>query len=657
MKVTAAIQPKVTRPLLATILTALNSQPKFKAGALHRHFDKWSALTSDHLLLTTINGFKLDLLEFPRQINWPQQLLVKPQEVAVAQTLLQELLEKRVIEPTVPHPTGFVSNIFLREKRNSNPRLILNLKPLNCHVEYIHFKMTTFSSALELITNNCFMASLDLSDAYYSVNVAPNHRKFLQFAFEGQFFRFTCLANGVSSAPRTFTKLLKVPLSHLREHHNITITAYLDDLLLIADTPESLLKAIHTTLALLTSLGFTISHSKSVVHPTTTLQFLGFLINSITMTVTLAPGKAAEIKHLIQETLKLKTIKIRHFARLLGKLAATLPANRYGQVFIKRLESAKALALKSCSFSYEGKFNITDSVRHDLSWWFNNIDHIFRPVTTSNPNVRLFTDASFLGWGCFVPATNVKTGGRWGPAEGNQDINYLELTAVLLSLQACCNTLRHSHILINSDNTTTVVSINKQGSTHSANCNNVARQIWLWAINTSNWLSAAHCPGVDNVEADSASRIFNDTTEWSLQRETFQSICRRLGNPTLDCFASRLNAQLATYCAWQPDPGAMAIDSFTLDWSEFKLIYVFPPFSVVGRVLQKIVTDRAEAIVIIPHWPTQPWFSRVHHMLRQPPVILRVRPETLFLPHDPSRTHPMVGKLRLWACRVSGTFI
>ena len=99
----------------------------------------------------------------------PRQIITSPDEINTTLALLDELLLKRVIE-TVPHdPSGFTSNIFLREKRNGSHRLILNLKPLNPYVEYFHFKMTTLTSALELITPNCYMASIDLSDAYYSV--------------------------------------------------------------------------------------------------------------------------------------------------------------------------------------------------------------------------------------------------------------------------------------------------------------------------------------------------------------------------------------------------------------------------------------------------------------------------------------------------------
>ena len=41
--------------------------------------------------------------------------------------------------------------------------------------------METLQSVLELITPGCFMASLDLKDAYYSTPINQSHTKYLIF--------------------------------------------------------------------------------------------------------------------------------------------------------------------------------------------------------------------------------------------------------------------------------------------------------------------------------------------------------------------------------------------------------------------------------------------------------------------------------------------
>jgi len=60
------------------------------------------------------------------------------------------------------------------------------------------------------------MAVLDLKDAYYSVPVNTQHRKYPRFEFKGTFYEFTYLPNGLDSAPREFTKLMKPVFVTLR---------------------------------------------------------------------------------------------------------------------------------------------------------------------------------------------------------------------------------------------------------------------------------------------------------------------------------------------------------------------------------------------------------------------------------------------------------
>lgn len=55
------------------------------------------------------------------------------------------------------------------------------------------------------------------------------------------------------------------------------------------------------------------------------------------------------------------------------------------------------------------------------------------------------------------------------------------------------------------------------------------------------------------------------------------------------------------------DPDAYKVDAFTLNWSTLNF-YAFPPFSVVSRMLQKIIDDKAEGIVVVPFWISQPWY-------------------------------------------------
>jgi hypothetical protein len=79
------------------------------------------------------------------------------------------LLELKVIQEVNNSDDQYLSPIFTVPKKDGEHRMILNLKDLNQNIEYYHFKMDTFETALKLIKPNCFMASIDVRHAYYSV--------------------------------------------------------------------------------------------------------------------------------------------------------------------------------------------------------------------------------------------------------------------------------------------------------------------------------------------------------------------------------------------------------------------------------------------------------------------------------------------------------
>jgi hypothetical protein len=245
-----------------------------------------------------------------------------------------------------------------------------------------------------------------------------------------------------------------------------------------------------------------------------------------------------------------------------------------------------------------------------------------------------------------------KTGGRWFESESEGHINGLEIKAGFLGLQSLCSEVCDKHIHMRFDNTTSVAYVNHFGGSHSKVCNEIARQIWEWCIARNIWLTATYIPGSDNVEADKQSRVFHDQTQWQLDPEIFRKITTQLGVPDIDLFASRLNCQTKQYVSWMPDPGALAVDAFAISWSKY-YCYIFPPFSLMNRVLQKFNEDEAEGILVAPMWKTQTWFPRLRQLATRPPMLLPWRPLLVRLPYKLGEEHPLGPRLHLAAWHLS----
>ena len=191
------------------------------------------------------------------------------------------------------------------------------------------------------------------------------------------------------------------------------------------------------------------------------------------------------------------------------------------------------------------------------------------------------TDSSLKGWGGVIEGPPNLTCGRWLYQESKFHINDLELKTILLALQSLCNHMQCCHIKLLCDNTTAVSYICNMGGTKSRVCNEVIREVIMWCMARHLTLSVSHLAGKLNVdvEADRASRNFhNSNTGWSLAPSVFDELKAKWGEPDKDMVASRLNYKVSQYVAWKPDPGAIVIDAFTLDWSKYKLIHCFPSF-------------------------------------------------------------------------------
>ena len=192
----------------------------FAAGCIAHSLPAWRKITSDNEILSTVMGMKIDFDTAPHQKCLPN--------CTRSATEIQKLSSKRVIEPTAHCCHEIICDVFVREKKDGTHRMILNLKNLNQHANKLHFKMDTLNTITKLVDKDCFMASIDLKDAYYSVPIATPYRKYLRFSWRGKLYQFTCLPNGLSCGPRKFTKLLKPALSalHLKGHIS---SSYIDE--------------------------------------------------------------------------------------------------------------------------------------------------------------------------------------------------------------------------------------------------------------------------------------------------------------------------------------------------------------------------------------------------------------------------------------------
>ena len=90
------------------------------------------------------------------------------------------------------------------------------------------------------------------------------------------------------------------------------------------------------------------------------------------------------------------------------------------------------------------------------------------------------------------------------------------------------------------------------------------------------------------------------------------------GTPTRDAFASKLNARFPKY--WDRDD-----DAFAQDWAREDLLWINPPFEHFAKVVTKLATDEARAIVVVPEWKHLKWWKALNLLCKSKYRIPRSR--------------------------------
>jgi hypothetical protein len=433
-------------------------------GRIARFVESWSIITKDPWIQQTVSrGFCLNLTSEPVQYFIPRNAPMINTQLDLCDGEVRSLLEKGAVVRA--HGEGFLSGIFLIPKKSGGFRPIINFKGLNSFITYRHFKMEGIQTIRKKIRNGDCLAKIDLKDAYLSVPMREDCRRFLRFQWKGVIYEFVCLPFGLPSAPWAFTKLLRPVVAHLRRM-GIRVVIYLDDILIVQASKEATSQAVKIVTRLLESLGFVISEEKSEEDPTQKIEYIGLTISSIPMTLSLPDKKVTEMKNGCRLVLRKDVLSLRDMASMLGNFNWASAAVNFAQSLYRGFQALYLSNFKSASGDLHRRVKLNSESRADLIWWASKADSSAgRAIQMESPTVSICSDASLSGWGAVCRV--VRTGGPWTMDESHCHINKLELLAALKALQGFTSATSNTSVEIKIDNTTAVSYINKLGDTRS----------------------------------------------------------------------------------------------------------------------------------------------------------------------------------------------
>jgi len=253
--------------------------------------------------------------------------------------------------------------------------------------------MENVSLLKDVIFQGDYLVKLDLKDAYLTVPINNQDWKFLRFTWKGIAYEFTVLPFGLATAPCVFTKLLHPVVASLRRQ-GIRLLIFLDDILIAASSRAK--AAQHITLAMehLNSLGFITNEKKSITTPSQIMEFLGFVVNTAQMTLTLPTDKVLKLRKECKHMMNQPEVTARQLAHLIGLMTSTIPAVLPAPLWYRALQRLRFKALV-VGKTYDHPTRMTQEAMADLRQWLDCLSlHNGRPIHPQDAAMILESDAS-----------------------------------------------------------------------------------------------------------------------------------------------------------------------------------------------------------------------------------------------------------------------
>jgi hypothetical protein len=300
--------------------------PTTKIGGRLADFSQaWRKITANRTVLSYVSGAKILFSSTPSpSLSSFAQPRFSTEEAIQVDQFVEKLVSAQVITVVKPKAHQIVSPIFLTTNHDGSLRLIFNMKKINeACITTTHFKLETLQQILPLIPRGAWFTSWDLVQGFYNVLVHHSQRHFFCFDWRGVRYQFRALPMGCSESPRIFSKVVRAVVYRARAL-GINVFSYLDDTLTFDLDYLTTKTKSYQFADLLSEVGFLLHKDKSVRDPTQRILFLGFIIDSNSLTIEIPRDKFVAIQDLLRSAIQIVDERtrtpIRFLAKVVGKL-------------------------------------------------------------------------------------------------------------------------------------------------------------------------------------------------------------------------------------------------------------------------------------------------------------------------------------------------
>jgi len=567
---------------------------------------------------------------------------------AVADLKKVGVIEFRDEKPTCVSPLT-VSKKYGRDGKIKNRLCWDGSRWVNLFIRVQKVVLSHLQRALEITRKGDFQVVYDLKAAYHHVRIHPSQTKYLGASIpkpDGgtQYFVFLYLPFGLSSAVHCLTKLFK-PLNAYIHGKGIRHSIYLDDGRIIAETKCRAEEQRLFVYKILKNSGWILEVEKSDKEGDTNQakEYLGFIIDTNSMTVRLQEAKKQRILQKVRETIShgSKPILAKQLAGTLGKIVATEPA--LGPIVIMVARASYAVLEETTRRKgWNTTVVMSQEAQDSLKFFADNCSKFDNsPIRSAATEISVlsiigppnsFMKSSFVAnhvrtdeekiWasdasGYATCAYSIKGDhlyfrGTLSKDERMLSSGHRELLAVAKTLTYYEHTGKIKNKATNiywlTDSQNMVIFLTKgSGKSH------IQKEVFKIMIQCKR-LNIRIIP-IHLLRDDPRIKIADDgsktvdTDDWQIDDETFQRNKDKY-DFTIDLFASDRNSKCKKfysnfYCTY-----TSGIDAFSHSWDE-EVAWICPPIQEITRIVRKLKISRMTGVLFVPKWKTADYWVEI----------------------------------------------
>lgn len=549
-------------------------------------------------------------------------------------------------------------------------RLIWDGRHLNAFLKYVHFAMESLHVEGRALFEGCLWGgTIDVTSAFYHVDMDPSAMPYLGFEWEGQFYHYTVLPFGLAASPRIFTLVMGICVAILRQQ-GLRFMIYMDDLPFAQTTKSLALSQARQMVRVLGEFGWILSLKKCVglLESVQSFTALGFVIDLAHQRFIVKPETVKRIRDKAKALLAGPAADARKLASLKGLMISTwLATGANAKIRTRSIAAAVDSRLKPgenpCSPASWRRRSvlITAAARAELKWWLANLEKFCSSQFRPDPAAGRFdgrgkNDASDSGWGGFMEAclqsqslqtlprsaflinllasapqgasvgsvTRQASNGievygsfKYQPSVAASSSTHREMFGLLSFLTEIAHLLVGGTYLIDLDNMGCVLILGGVVPVKLASVSGGSADQWLqkMAIDILDLALARNfslvfrwIPRAQNERAD----LLSHTSElkhydYSVTRAVFSTLDKRWGPHSVDRFASRNNSLLSSYNSEFFEAESAWTDTFSISWKG-TCNWCHPPPRMVGKALSHAARSSAFGTLVVPRWPQAFWW-------------------------------------------------